>query len=88
MTKGLGLVLGSTVKRLWQKLVERHRRIKAELDQLALELAQKEALKPPPQLFPNRPYKASTITFLCVFGFFAALAAWVCFRESVIPFFR
>ncbi len=89
MTEGLELRYGvSTVKTLWQRLVERHRRINAEVDQLALELAQEEALRPPPQLFPKRPYKASTITLFCVFGFFVAFAAWVCFKELVIPFFR
>jgi hypothetical protein len=76
------------VKTLWQRLVERHRRIKAELDQLELELAQENALKPPPQLFPKRPYRASTIILFYAFGFFIAFAAWVFFRELVIPFFR
>ncbi len=88
-SRGLELCCGaSTVKTLWQRLVERHRRIKAELEQLELELAQENALKPPPQLFPKRPYKASTIALFCVFGFFVAFAAWFSFRELVIPFFR
>jgi hypothetical protein len=76
------------VKTLWQKLVERHRRIKAELAQYELELVQTDTLKPPPQLFPKRPYKSSTIALFCVFGFFIALAAWVSIRELVIPFLR
>ena len=76
------------MKTLWQRLVERNRRIKAELDQVALEMAKENALKPPPLLFPKRPYKASTIGLFCVFGFFVAIATWVCFKELVIPFFR
>jgi hypothetical protein len=47
-----------------------------------------DALKPPPQLFPKRPYRASTIALFCVFGFFVAFAAWVSFRELVIPSLR
>jgi hypothetical protein len=74
---------------LWRKIVERHRRIKSELRQIELELAKEEALKsPPPPLFPQRPYKASTVMLFCVFGFFVAFASWVCFKELVIPFFR
>jgi hypothetical protein len=76
------------LKRLWRRIVERHRRINAELEQIELELAREEAqstLLPP---FPQRPYKASTIALFCVFGFFCTFAAWVCFKELVIPFFR
>jgi len=78
----------SMLKRLWQRMVERHRRFKAELDQVVLEMAKEHALKPPRLLFPKRPYKASTIALFCVFGFFVAFAAWACFKELVIAFFR
>jgi hypothetical protein len=78
------------MKNLWQKLVERHRRNKAELDQIELEMALEEASKPKAHLqpFPTRPFKASTIILLGVFGFFVAFAAWACFKELVIPYFR
>ncbi len=78
----------STVKTFWQKLVERYRRNQADLDQIELELAREEASKPLLQPFPKRPYKTSTIILFSVFGFFVAFAAWVCFKELVIPFFR
>jgi hypothetical protein len=76
------------MKNLWQKLVERHRRNKAELDQIELEMALEEASKAHLQPFPTRPYKVSTIILFGVFGFFVAFAAWVCFKELVIPYFR
>jgi len=81
------------MKNLWQKLVERHRRNKAELDQIELEMALEEASKAHLkkahlQPFPTRPYKASTIILFGVFGFFVAFAAWVCFKEFVILYFR
>jgi hypothetical protein len=72
-----------TVKTLWQRRVERNRRIKAELEQVVLEMANQHALKPPPLLFPKRPYKASTIALFCVFGVFVAIAAWIWFKELV-----
>lgn len=76
------------LKRLWRRIVERHRRNIAELDQIEMEMAREEAhhqLLPP---FPQKPYKASTIVLFTVFWFFVALAAWVCLKELVIPFFR
>jgi hypothetical protein len=79
------------MKRLWQRLIERRRRIEAELDQIELELALEEASKPQKPLlqpFPKRPYKASTMILFGVFGFFVAFAASVCFKELVIPYFR
>jgi len=76
------------MKKLWQRLVERHRRDVAELHQIELEMAQEEALRPAPKLFPERPYKVSTIALFCVFGFFVAFAAWVTLKELVIPFLR
>jgi hypothetical protein len=79
------------VKKLWQRLVERYRRNIEELHQIELELALEEASKPTkphPQLFPKKPFKASTIILFGVFGFFAAFAAWVCFKELVLPYFR
>jgi hypothetical protein len=71
------------LKRLWRRIVERHRRTIAELEQIEMELVKDEArlhLLPP---FPQKPYKASTIVLFSVFGFFAAFAAWVCFKELV-----
>ena len=41
------------MKNLWQKLVERHRRNKAELDQIELEMALEEASKAHLQPFPR-----------------------------------
>ncbi len=76
------------MKKLWQRLIERYRRNQAELDQLVLKLAQEETSKPHLQPFPERPYKASTIILFSVFGFFVVFAAWVCFKELVIPYFR
>jgi hypothetical protein len=76
------------LKTLWQKIVKRYRRMKAELDQIELELAQEEVGKRPIQVFPKKPYNASTIVLFCVFGFFVAFAALLCFREFVIPLFR
>jgi hypothetical protein len=51
------------LKKLCRKIVERRRRIKAELDQIELELALEEAVKRkrPPLLFPQKPWKPSTI---------------------------
>ena len=76
------------LRRLWRKIVERHRRNLAELEQIAIELAKEEAHFPLLRPFPRKPYKASTIVLFSVFGFFVAFAAWVCFRGLVIPFFR
>jgi hypothetical protein len=76
------------LKRLWRRIVERHRRVNAELEQIELEMAIEESrfrLLPP---FPQKPYKASTITLFCVFGFFVAFAALVCLKELAISFFR
>jgi hypothetical protein len=56
LTQGLELRCGaSIVKTFWQRLVERRRRNRAELDQIILELAQEEASKPLLQPFPKRP---------------------------------
>ena len=89
LTEGLEFHCGAcTVKTLWQRLVERYRRNQADLDQIVLELAREEASKPRLEPFPKRPFKASTIIIFSVFGFFVVVAAWVCFRELVIPFFR
>jgi hypothetical protein len=76
------------LKRLWRRIVQRHRCNIAELDQIEMELAKEEAhltLLPP---FPKKPYKASTIVLFTVVGFFVAFAAWVCFKELVIRFFH
>jgi hypothetical protein len=76
------------LKTLWRRIAERRRRIEGELGQIELEMAQEEALNHPPPLFPQKPYKATTIALFCVFGFFVAFAAWVCFKELAVPFFR
>jgi len=78
----------SMLKRLLRGIVERRRRINAELDRIELEMAIEEAQSTLLPAFPKRPYKASTIIIFTVFGFFVAFAAWVCFKELVIPFFR
>ena len=78
----------SMLKRLWRRIVERHRRNIAALEQIEMELAKEEAHLPLLPPFPQKPYKTSTIILFSVFGFFVAFAAWVCFKELVIPFFR
>ncbi|HUL32826.1 MAG TPA: hypothetical protein VL128_03000 [Candidatus Eisenbacteria bacterium] len=74
------------LKKLWQRILERRRRNIAEIDQIEMELAGEDADSLPP--FPQKPYKASTIVLFAMFGFFVAFAAWVCFKELVVPFFR
>jgi len=78
----------SMLKRLWRRIVERHRRVSAEPEQIELELAGEESRFPLLPPFPQKPYKASTLTLFCVFGFFVAFAALVCLKELVISFFR
>lgn len=78
----------SMLKRLWRRIVERHRRINAELEDIELEMAKEEAESTLLPAFPQEPYKASTIVLFTVFGFFVAFAVWVCFKELVIPFLR
>jgi hypothetical protein len=50
------------LKRLWGRIVVRHRRNIAELDQIEMQLAKEEAYLPLLPAFPQKPYKASTIT--------------------------
>jgi hypothetical protein len=76
------------LKRLWRRIVERHRRNVAELDQIEMDLAKLEAHLPLLPAFPQKPYKASTIVLFAVFGFFVAFAVWVSFKELVIPLFE
>ena len=78
----------SMLKKRWQGIVERYRRVSAELRQIEFEMAKENGLKPPPLLFPKRPYKAGTIALFCIFGFFAAFAAWVCLKELMTAFLR
>jgi hypothetical protein len=57
------------LKRLWRRIVERHRRNIAELGQIEMELAKEEAHFPLLPPFPQKPYKASTIVLFIVLGF-------------------
>jgi hypothetical protein len=75
------------LKRLWRRIVERNRRINSELEQIELELAKEDSRFPLLPPFPQKPYKASTITLFCVFGFFVSFAALVCLKELIISFF-
>jgi len=77
----------SMLRRLWQRVVERHRRVKAEVEKIELELAREESRFPRLPPFPQKPYKAATITLFCVFGFFVTFAALVCLKELAISFF-
>jgi hypothetical protein len=76
------------MKMLWQRLVSRHKRIKAELAQLELEMAKDPPLIPVLPAFPQKPYKTSTVILFSVFTFFATIAAWISFRELIVPLFR
>jgi hypothetical protein len=76
------------LKGLWQRIVERHRRISAELGEIELEMAKEEAESPLLPSFPPKPYKASTIVLFCVFGFFVVLAVLICLNELVSSFSR
>jgi hypothetical protein len=78
----------SMLRRLWRRIVEHHRRVNAELEQIELELGREESRFPLLPPFPQKPYKASTIALFFVFGFFVAFAALVCLKELVISFFR
>ena len=62
--------------------------IRLEHTEIEMELAKEEAHLPLLPPFPQKPYKASTIVLFAAFGSFVAFAAWVCFKELVIPFFR
>lgn len=76
------------LRRLWQRIVERHRRNIADLERIEIEMAKEEShfqLLPP---FPEKPYKASTIVLFTVFGFFVAVAAGLCCAELLISLFR
>ncbi len=50
------------LKRLWRRIVERNRRVNAELKQIELELAREESRFPLLPPFPQKPYKASPQT--------------------------
>jgi hypothetical protein len=80
------------MKMLWHRLVSRHKRIKAEVAQLELEIAL-EMAKGPPLLrvlpaFPQKPYKTSTVILFSVFTFFVTISVWISFRELIVPLFR
>jgi hypothetical protein len=68
---------------------ERARNVQSQpaLEQIEMELVKEEAHLPLPPPFPHKPYKTSTVILFSVFGFLVAFAAWVCFKELVIPFF-
>lgn len=74
------------LKRLWRRIVERHRRNLAELEQIEMELAKEEAHLPLLPPFPQKPYKASTVVLFTVFGFFVAVAAGICCAELLLSF--
>ena len=91
LTDGLELSCGaSTVRTFSQKLVERYRRNQAELDQIVLELAREEERRHRSPFYNRSQETIQSLDniLFCVFGFFVAFAAWVCFKELVIPFFR
>jgi hypothetical protein len=69
------------LRRLWQRIVERHRRNIADL-------AKEESRFPLLPPFPEKPYKASTIVLFTVFGFFVAVAAGICCAELLTSLFR
>jgi hypothetical protein len=75
------------MENLWQRFVNRQRRILAEVARIQLEMAQ-ENPRAAPTLFPRGPYKISTVILFCVFAFFVAVAAWVSVRELAISSFR
>ena len=73
------------MKTLWHRLVSRHKRLKAELSQVELEMAKDTRSFP---LFPQQPYKVSTVILFAVFTFFAAIAVWISIRELIVPLLR
>ena len=76
------------LRRLWQRIVERHRRNIAELEQIEIEMAKEDSHFPLLPPFPEKPYKVSTIVLFTVFGFFVAVAAGICCAELLISAFR
>jgi len=75
----------SKMKTLWHKLVSRHKRFKAEMVQVELEMAKNPPppLIPIPTIFPRKPYRISTLILFSVFTVFAAIAVWISFRELI-----
>lgn len=49
------------LRRLWQRIVERHRRNIADLEQIEIEMAKEDSHFPLLPPFPEKPYKVSTI---------------------------
>lgn len=90
LTYDIQLQRRSKMKMLWNKLVSRHRRIKAEMAQFELEMAKNPPppLIPIPTLFPRKPYKVSTVILFSVFTAFATIAVWISFRELILPLLR
>jgi hypothetical protein len=78
----------SMLKRLWQRIVERHRRKMAELEQIGMDMAKEEARFPLLPPFPQKPYKASTIVLFAVFGCFVAVAAGLSCAELLLSLFH
>jgi hypothetical protein len=72
---------------LWQRLVSRHKRIKADLAQVELELAKDPWSRRHPRLpkFPRKPYKLSTVILFSVFAFFVYIAALGSLIELMFP---
>ena len=65
------------MKMLWHRLVSRHRRIKAEVVQLEVEVAKDTPLIPVLPAFPQKPYNTSTVILFSVFTFFVTIAVWI-----------
>ena len=76
------------LRRLWQRIVERHKRNIADLEQIEIEMAKEESRFPLLPPFPEKPYRASTIVLLTVFGFFVAVAAGIYCAELLTSLFR
>jgi hypothetical protein len=76
------------MKTLWRRIVDRYKRLDAELVQVAIELGKDDALRPMLPAFPARPFKPSTIILICVLGLFVLLAFWTALKDIVLPLAR
>jgi hypothetical protein len=76
------------MKTLWRRIMDRYKRLDAELVQVAIELEKDDALRNATPLLPARPYKTSTIMLICVLGIFVLLAFLAVLKNVVIPLVR